>query len=319
MALFKLLCTKKLFRCTLTLPSAFYSSEAVTTSTRLKFVPVSDPAEERQVKQLTDFVNNSQSLFILSGAGISTESGIPDYRSEGVGLYARSDQRPIQYSDFLRYPSRRVKYWARNYVGWPLFSSVQPNLTHKICADWEEAGKVHWLVTQNVDALHTKAGSKNITELHGCSHRVVCLSCQSITPRKELQKIISELNPRFKVESLNISPDGDVLLSDEEIKGFQVPECTNCGGILKPDVVFFGDNVPRPIVHFVFKKLSECDSVLVIGSSLFVYSGYRFILAASEQKKPVAVLNIGETRADHLADLKINAKVSDVLQQVKLR
>ncbi|XP_077996032.1 NAD-dependent protein lipoamidase sirtuin-4, mitochondrial-like [Glandiceps talaboti] len=282
------------------------------------FVPDSQPVEPFQIIRLQKFVSESKKLLVLTGAGISTESGIPDYRSEGVGLYARSNSRPIQYSEFLSSQERRKKYWARNYIGYPRFSSFEPNISHHTLAEWEKKGKVHWLITQNVDNLHIEAGTRNLTELHGCSRRVVCLNCHTISPRGELQTRIRHMNPTFEVDAPQIAPDSDVLIPDEDIECFQVPECIKCGGILKPDVVFFGDNVPRPIVNFVFKKVDECDAILVAGSSLYVYSGYRFIARGHDQNKPIAIINIGKTRADHLASIKIDARLGDILSKIKI-
>ncbi|XP_038056575.1 NAD-dependent protein lipoamidase sirtuin-4, mitochondrial-like [Patiria miniata] len=284
----------------------------------LTFVPNSSAVSKTALEKLQDFVSASKKLFVLTGAGMSTESGIPDYRSEGVGLYARSNNRPITYQDFLRSPSRRRRYWARNFVGWPRFSSVLPNASHWTFAEWERAGKVHWLVTQNVDALHTKAQSRRVIELHGCSARIVCLSCAQKTTRDELQQRMRDVNPQFNSESQAIAPDGDVILSDEAVAGFTVPSCSQCRGMLKPDLVFFGDNVPGDIRTSAYDRLQESDAVLVAGSSLEVYSGYRFALAAKDQNKPLAIVNIGPTRADKLAVLKIDARISSVLPGIQV-
>ncbi|XP_072034100.1 NAD-dependent protein lipoamidase sirtuin-4, mitochondrial-like [Amphiura filiformis] len=282
------------------------------------FVPQSSPIHRDKLFALQDFISRSKKLFILTGAGISTESGIPDYRSEGVGLYARSDSRPIQYMEFINSEERRKRYWARNFVGWKQFSSFEPNLCHLTLSEWEKAGRLHWLVTQNVDALHTKAGSHRLTELHGCSHRIICLSCGNITSRNELQERMKDVNPEFKIESQAIAPDGDVLLPDELIDGFQVPPCELCDGILKPHLIFFGDNVPKVVVNSVYDKIDESDAVLIAGSSLQVYSGYRFARHAYERKIPVAIINIGPTRADELAKIKLDAKLGDVLPHIAL-
>ncbi|XP_021268584.1 NAD-dependent protein lipoamidase sirtuin-4, mitochondrial isoform X2 [Numida meleagris] len=255
-------------------------------SPNLAFVPACLPPHPVEVEELQRFVSNSKKLFVMTGAGISTESGIPDYRSEGVGLYARSDRRPVQLAEFVRSASARQRYWARNFVGWPQFSSHQPNTAHLVLRHWEELGKLHWLVTQNVDALHTKAGSQRVTELHGCTHRVFCLTCGDQTSRSELQEHFEALNPSWKAEALGVAPDGDVFLTDEQVRNFQVPACRQCGGILKPDVTFFGDTV---------------------------YSGYRFALAAREKQLPIAVLNIGPTRLDHFASLKLNSRCGELL------
>lgn len=281
-----------------------------------RFVPEADPTSESDMYNLTNFVRQNRKILVLTGAGISTESGIPDYRSEGVGLYARSNNRPVQYSDFVRSASIRQRYWARNFVGWPQFSSFLPNICHKILRQWEISGKLHWLVTQNVDALHFKAGSEHLTELHGSAHRVMCLNCENRMPRTELQDLIHKHNPSWRAESVEMAPDGDVRLNTEQVQGFKVPPCPSCGGVLKPEIIFFGDSVPKPTVNFVFGKVTESDGLLVLGSSLEVYSGFRFVNAAQMQGKPIAIVNIGPTRADDLASVKISAKCSDVLQQI---
>ncbi|XP_045390634.1 NAD-dependent protein lipoamidase sirtuin-4, mitochondrial isoform X1 [Lemur catta] len=277
------------------------------------FVPPSPPLDPQKVKELQRFITLSKRLFVMTGAGISTESGIPDYRSENVGLYARTDRRPIQHRDFVQSAPIRQQYWARNFVGWPQFSSHQPNPAHWALSNWEKLGKLHWLVTQNVDALHTKAGSRRLTELHGCMHRVLCLDCGEQTPRGVLQERFQILNPAWSAEAHGVAPDGDVFLSDEQVRSFQVPSCVRCGGPLKPDVVFFGDTVNRDKVDFVHKRVKEADSLLVVGSSLQVYSGYRFILTAREKQLPIAILNIGPTRSDDLACLKLNSRCGELL------
>ncbi|KAM5238717.1 NAD-dependent protein lipoamidase sirtuin-4, mitochondrial isoform 1-T1 [Ctenodactylus gundi] len=277
------------------------------------FVPPSPPLDPEKVKELQRFVTLSKKLLVMTGAGISTESGIPDYRSDKVGLYARTDRRPIQHSDFVRSAAIRQRYWARNFVGWPQFSSHQPNPAHWALSNWEKLGKLHWLVTQNVDALHTKAGSRRLTELHGCMHRVLCLNCGQQTPREVLQEQFRVLNVSWSAEAQGVAPDGDVFLSDEQVRSFQVPSCIRCRGPLKPDVVFFGDTVNPDKVDFVHKRVKEADSLLVVGSSLQVYSGYRFILTAREKKIPIAILNIGPTRSDDLACLKLNSRCGELL------
>ncbi|XP_018541287.1 NAD-dependent protein lipoamidase sirtuin-4, mitochondrial [Lates calcarifer] len=282
----------------------------------LNFVPACSTADVQSLDLLQDFVSRSRCLFVITGAGLSTESGIPDYRSEGVGLYARTDRRPMQHAEFVRSAKSRQRYWARNFLGWPQFSSHQPNSAHKVLQQWEERGKLHWLVTQNVDALHSKAGQKRLTELHGCTHRVMCLGCGAISAREELQRRFISLNPDWRAQAGAVAPDGDVFLEDEQVLHFRVPSCDDCGGILKPEVTFFGDTVKKGTVHFVHERLTESDAVLVVGSSLQVYSGYRFLLAASDRKMPIAILNIGPTRADHLAELKVSGRCGEVLSVI---
>ncbi|XP_066465861.1 NAD-dependent protein lipoamidase sirtuin-4, mitochondrial [Tiliqua scincoides] len=285
-------------------------AKAVQVST---FVPPCPPLDPQDIEKLQDFVSRSQRLFVLTGAGISTESGIPDYRSEGVGLYARTSRRPVQHAEFVRSARARQKYWARNFVGWPQFSSHQPNTAHLALRSWESAEKLHWLVTQNVDALHTKAGSQRLTELHGCIHRVFCLSCGNLTSRATLQEHFEALNPSWSAEAYGVAPDGDVFLTEEQVRNFHVPPCSSCGGHLKPDVTFFGDTVSKEKVDFVHQRLAESDAVLVAGSSLQVYSAYKFALAAQDRKLPIAIVNIGPTRSDHFASLKLNSRCGELL------
>lgn len=283
------------------------------------FVPPSAPPDPAQVQELQRFITLSKRLLVMTGAGISTESGIPDYRSEKVGLYARTDRRPIQHRDFVRSASIRQRYWARNFVGWPRFSSHQPNPAHRALSQWERLGKLYWLVTQNVDALHTKAGSQRLTELHGCMHRVLCLNCGEQTKRTVLQQRLEALNPTWSAEAHGVAPDGDVFLTEEQVQRFHVAACTRCGGPLKPDVVFFGDTVPRDKVDFVHRRVREADSLLVVGSSLQVYSGYRFILTARDHQLPIAILNIGPTRSDGLASLKLDSRCGELLPHILVR
>ncbi|XP_051828889.1 NAD-dependent protein lipoamidase sirtuin-4, mitochondrial isoform X1 [Antechinus flavipes] len=277
------------------------------------FVPPCPPLDPEKVKELQRFILLSKRLLVITGAGVSTESGIPDYRSEKVGLYARTDRRPIQHVDFVRSAKIRQRYWARNFVGWPQFSSHQPNAAHLTLSSWERLGKLYWLVTQNVDALHTKAGSRRLTELHGCMHRVLCLHCGVQTPRQALQDRFEALNATWEAKAHGVAPDGDVFLTEDQVRSFQVPSCAKCGGPLKPDVVFFGDTVNHDKVDFVHMRVKEADAILVVGSSLQVYSGYKFILAAHEKKLPIAILNIGPTRSDQFACLKLDFRCAELL------
>lgn len=184
--------------------------------TSLTFVPRHCPVVESQLEKLQGLIDSSSNILVLTGAGISTESGIPDYRSESVGLYARSNHRPIQHQDFMKYPHVRQRYWARNFVGWSTFSSVQPNSSHLILANWERQGKLSCIVTQNVDQLHHKAGAKAIVELHGCAYEVKCMNCNYALPRHDFQTILTELNPSLSVKNVDIRPDADTELPQVE-------------------------------------------------------------------------------------------------------
>jgi len=250
-------------------------------------------------------------IAILTGAGCSTESGIPDYRGPGTRERARN---PIQHRAFISDPATRARYWARSAIGWPRFATVEPNDAHRAIAALEERGLLTGLITQNVDRLHDRAGSRNVVELHGALAEVRCLVCAAREDRHELQARILALNPLFAESGAELAPDGDSEL--ESVEGFQVPPCLACGGILKPDVVFFGDNVPRPRVEQAFAIADAADALLVVGSSLTVYSGYRFVLRAAERNQPIAIVNLGETRGDPHAHVRVDARAGDVLPAV---
>nr|CAD7576020.1 unnamed protein product [Timema californicum] len=283
----------------------------------LAFVPKHNPADEAEIEKLKHFLKCRENICVLTGAGISTESGIPDYRSEEVGLYARNTNKPVQYQDFVRSDQVRKRYWARNYIGWPRFSSFRPNQTHLALYQLEVPLKrVSCVITQNVDRLHHKAGSRNVLELHGTAFHVMCLGCDNRIYRNDFQTALAKLNPNMTIVSKTIRPDGDVELSQEEVGGFEIPSCAKCGGILKPDIVFFGDNVPRTRLESVRRELERSDSLLVLGSSLSVFSGYRIVLQARELDKPIAIVNIGATRGDKLAHIKISAKCGEVLPKL---
>ncbi|XP_014237942.1 NAD-dependent protein deacylase Sirt4-like [Trichogramma pretiosum] len=282
----------------------------------LAFVPKCEPVKSEEVELLKQFLRDCGKICVVTGAGISTESGIPDYRSEGVGLYATSNRRPMSYQDFCKSEKNRKRYWARNYAAWPSFSLFQPNYTHKWLKSMEDIGKVNCVITQNVDYLHRKAGSKNVIELHGTGYNVKCMRCERQVDRFEFQKILDELNPSLKVTSTEIRPDGDVELTQEQADGFVVPPCSSCGGILKPNIVFFGDNVARNVVEQVKNEVEDADSLLVLGTSLTTFSGYRIILQATEAVKPIAIVNIGDTRGDSHAQLKIRGRCGEILESI---
>ncbi len=246
---------------------------------------------------------------VLTGAGISTESGIPDYRGPTAPPRRRP---PIQHRDFLEQPGTRARYWARSMLGWPRFRDFAPNAAHLALAKWSSATG---LITQNVDRLHQKAGHGELVELHGALAEVRCLSCPTRIDRDELQKTLVSGNPSALAWSYTLFADGDADLPDEVVQDFVVPPCA-CGGVLKPDVVFFGDSVPRPRVETAFALLDAADALLVVGSSLTVFSGYRFVLRAKEQRQPIAVLNLGPTRADGDASVKLEARAGELLPQL---
>lgn len=279
-----------------------------------QFVPPHSSLSTEDLHKIEDFLLSSKRLFVMTGAGISTESGIRDYRSEGVGLYATTSHRPTNYTNFLKSAKVRQRYWARNTTGWPYFSSFHPNISHKFLATLEHKGILNWLVTQNVDNLHHKAGSRRLTELHGTVFSVICLSCKDMLPRNELQERIYLENPHWITKSEGQAPDADVFVPEKSILSFNTPHCERCGGVLKPDVVFFGDTVPKQRVEEINSRLKESDACLVVGSSLETYSSYRHIRQARELGMPILILNIGRTRADQLADVKIVGRSGEAFQ-----
>ncbi|XP_077299232.1 NAD-dependent protein deacylase Sirt4-like isoform X2 [Arctopsyche grandis] len=282
----------------------------------ITYVPKFNPVAKQDIDAFRSFLLRHEKIAIITGAGISTESGIPDYRSEGVGLYARSNHKPIQYQEFLKSEYARQRYWARNFTGWPRFSQIQPNSVHYSLKNLEMLGKASTIITQNVDNLHYKAGSKNVLELHGTAHRVMCLSCKDYFSRHDFQNILSKTNPNTLTPTAVIRPDGDVEITDDFVKDFKVPGCHKCGGILKPDVIFFGDNVPKQQVESVKKEITSSNALLVLGTSLSTFSAYRIILQAKEENKEIFVINIGPTRADGEINFKISTKCGDIIPKV---
>lgn len=258
---------------------------------------------------LAEFIDRAQRLFVLTGAGCSTDSGIPDYR-DADGQWKRSP--PVTYQAFMGELTTRQRYWARSLLGWPRFGWAQPNGTHAALAALEARGQVELLLTQNVDRLHQRAGSEAVIDLHGRLDQVRCMGCEARTPREAFQHRLLALNPGWEQLEAGQAPDGDADL-EMDFSAFQVPACPACGGVLKPDVVFFGESVPRERVATVHDHLQRADAVLVVGSSLMVYSGFRFVQAAAQAGLPIAALNRGVTRADALLSLKVDQSCADAL------
>ncbi|MCU1603373.1 MAG: NAD-dependent protein deacetylase [Frankiales bacterium] len=250
---------------------------------------------------------------VLTGAGISTESGIPDYRGESGRARPAT---PMTYQDFTGSPENRQRYWARSHLGWRFIGDVQPNDGHRAVAALQQQGLVSGLVTQNVDGLHQAGGARDVIELHGALRDVVCLSCRELTSRKHLEARLTAANPGWERANLPLKPDGDVDLDDTS--GFQVVDCESCGGLLKPEVVFFGETVPRDRVDRTFALVAASDTLLVLGSSLTVMSGFRFVLFAKKQGKTVAIVNQGPTRGDAHADLKVDAPLGPALTSLSV-
>ena len=276
--------------------------------------PVSDLEPDTEaLKPLVELLRG-RSAVVLAGAGCSTESGIPDYRGPQGSLKTRT---PVQYQDFVRSEATRARYWARSTVGWPRFSAARPNAAHHALARLEEAGAVRGVITQNVDGLHHAAGSRRVVELHGSLAAVRCLGCGETGPRADFQARLLAMNAewaeRLAERTVEQAPDGDAELPAWAMETFRVPECQGCGGMVKPDVVFFGENVPAETVDRAWKLFEEGGVLLVAGSSLTVYSGRRFVYRAQKEGVPIAVVNLGPTRADEMAAAKVEGRLGAVL------
>jgi NAD-dependent SIR2 family protein deacetylase len=267
-----------------------------------------DPAFRRLAHRVRD-----GGVVVLSGAGLSTEppAGIPDYRGPSGSLRRHT---PMTYQAFVRDPVARHRYWARSYVGWPLIDRARPNPGHVAVAELQRAGLVGGIITQNVDGLHQAAGARDVVELHGGLDRVVCRGCGTEERRAGLGARLRAANPGFGAVRTEVNPDGDVELPDEALDGFVMVPCLACGdGPLKPDVVFFGENVPKDRVERCFALVEQARTLLVLGSSLTVMSGYRFVVRARDRGIPVAIVNQGETRGDPCAELRLDAPLGPAL------
>lgn len=241
-------------------------------------------------------------VLVLSGAGLSTESGIPDYRGEGGSLRRHT---PMTYQEFTASARARRRYWARSHLGWRTFGRARPNAGHRAVAAFGRHGLLSGVITQNVDGLHHGAGSEGVVELHGSLGRVVCLSCGASGSRRELARRLEEANAGFAPVAAGLNPDGDADLTDEQVRDFSVVPCSACGGILKPDVVFFGEAVPPQRVEYCRELVDAATSLLVLGSSLTVMSGLRFVRQTAQTGKPVLIVNRDPTRGDRHAVARV--------------
>lgn len=250
-------------------------------------------------------------FLILTGAGISTPSGIPDYRdSDGV----RRGRQPMMYQEFLAAPESRRRYWARAMLGWPRVRKARPNAAHEALATLQQRGRISALITQNVDTLHDQAGSHDVIELHGSLHRVLCLDCGQRSERDAIQRQMETHNPYLSGVDAVQAPDGDTLLDPAFEARFQVPQCPHCAGErMKPDVVFFGENVAQPTAARALAAAENAAGLLVVGSSLMAYSAFRLCRVIAERGKPLMAINLGKTRADDLLDLKIEGSCEELL------
>ena len=264
-------------------------------------------------QNLFEFLDRMQSCFVLTGAGISTASGIPDYRDEKREW---KHQQPMQFQEFASSVDARQRYWARSAVGWQRMRLAQPNAAHEALVNLETHKKLSLLVTQNVDGLHQRAGSRRLIDLHGNLDQVICLDCGRKQDRGIIQHWMMEQNHQLSTATALSAPDGDAYLQGIDVSMIKTPECELCSGPLKPDVVFYGENVPVNRVEDCYTALQQSDSMLVVGSSLSVFSGFRFVKRAKQLNIPIAMINIGQSRADELIDLKIESNCNEILPEL---
>jgi NAD-dependent SIR2 family protein deacetylase len=276
-------------------------------------VTAAPAAPPRSLDVLTELLADGDAV-VLSGAGLSTDSGIPDYRGATGSLRRHT---PMTYQTFTRDPRGRHRYWARSYVGWRQIRAARPNAGHRAVGELQAAGVLGAVITQNVDGLHQAAGAVEVIELHGGLDRVVCLNCGAYESRVELDRRLRAVNPHFRAPDAAVNPDGDVELADEQLAGFRMVECLVCGtGPLKPDVVFFGENVPKARVAEAFAAVDAARSLLVLGSSLSVLSGLRFVRRAATREIPIVIVNQGPTRGDELATVRLDAPLGRTLRDL---
>ena len=267
--------------------------------------------DKYKTQRLCDWLHDHPRLLVITGAGCSTEVGIPDYR-DASGQWKRP--QPVTYQAFMGDELVRQRYWARSMLGWRVMGQAQPGTAHKALTLLEQGGWLELLITQNVDGLHSAAGSQSVVDLHGRIDTVRCMACNHTLARADLQLQLLALNPAWAQLYAAPAPDGDADLEGRDFSAFQVPSCPHCGtGVLKPDVVFYGESVPRERVQVCMEAMNRADALLIVGSSLMVYSGYRFALAAQEQGKSIAAINQGVTRADALLEFKVEADVGQTL------
>lgn len=253
-------------------------------------------------------------IAVLTGAGCSTESGIPDYRGPGTRARARN---PVQYRTFMNEGAARARYWARSMSGWPRLAAAEPNDAHRALAELEARGWVTGIITQNVDRLHHKAGSRRVIELHGASAEVTCIACHRLHDRDAVQRELVASNPTLVNVVAEPAPDGDADVASP-VPEVVLPVCSACGGMLKPHVVFFGESVPAERVERAWGIIDESDVLLVVGTSLAVFSGFRFVRGAHARDMPIAIVNLSETRGDPLATTCVRGSAGEVLSAVAL-
>ncbi len=263
-----------------------------------------------QLHRVTEFISQHPGLMVITGAGCSAASGIPTYRNE-IGQWLRS--APVQHQEFVSQRSTRQRYWAGSMVGWPTVSAAEPNAAHRSLASLERKGFCSLLVTQNVDRLHQRAGHQNVIDLHGRIDKVRCLNCDHTYSRAAIQDQLVTLNPKIEFENSQIAPDGD---ADISYKSFNTPQCESCDGMLKPEVVFYGGTVDKKLVETIYGSLKSKSALMIVGSSLMVFSAYRFCRRAYELDIPIIAINRGQTRADELLSLKLDQDCQYFLDEI---
>ena len=280
----------------------------------LSWVPTgSSTVATTSLDEVVDVVAAGRVL-VLSGAGLSTESGIPDYRGETGRLHRHA---PMTYEEFIGSEHARRRYWARSHLGWRTIARAEPNTGHRAVAELHRRGYLYGVITQNVDGLHQAAGTPDVVELHGSLDAVTCLGCRAGSTRAQLERRLSAANPAFSGAATRVNPDGDVELADDVVRTFRLVDCAACGsGVLKPDVVFFGEAVPRTRVRRCFELVDAADALLVLGSSLAVMSGLRFVRHAAKTGKPVLIINRGETRGDPQATVRVDRPLGPALTEL---
>jgi NAD-dependent deacetylase sirtuin 4 len=287
----------------------------MTTASRTRSSPPDDDTLDDELAPVAMALEGRR-IVVLTGAGVSTESGIPDYRGEGTRQRARN---PVRFATFTSDASARRRYWARAFLGWPKIRDAQPNVAHTSLAAWERMGRISGVITQNVDGLHGKAGSVRVTELHGALKDTLCLACGAHEARESVQGRLARANPTFTSDANGRAahaPDGDVDLDDAFIERFVVVDCVHCAGALKPRVVFFGENVPLPVLDDARRTFDDAAALVVLGSSLEVYSGRRFVDEAVKRRWPIVIINRGPTRADVHATVRVDASVGAALARL---
>jgi NAD-dependent SIR2 family protein deacetylase len=279
----------------------------------LSWTPTGPPAERTTSLDEVAEVVGERAVVVLSGAGLSTESGIPDYRGVSGSLRRHT---PMTYQDFVASAASRQRYWARSHLGWRTIARARPNDGHRAVAALGAAGFLSGVITQNVDGLHQAAGAREVVELHGNLDRVICLDCRAISARAELDRRLRAANPAFEGVATRVNPDGDVELAEDVVREFRSVGCAECGGVLKPDVVFFGENVPPDRVRRCYDLVDQARALLVLGSSLTVLSGLRFVRHAAKIGTRVLIINQGQTRGDACASVRVDRPLGAALTEL---